>query len=48
MFNGTSMFQSLSMIKKNIIPVNGVKVTIVWFLKECKENNVSNFYMIHS
>lgn len=29
MFNGTSMFQSLSMIKKNIIPVNGVKVTIV-------------------
>lgn len=22
MFNGTSMFQSLSMIKKNIIPVN--------------------------
>lgn len=43
MFNGTSMFQSLSMIKKNIIPVNGVKVTIVWFLRECKENNVSSF-----
>lgn len=43
MFNGTSMFQSLSMIKKYIIPVNGVKVTIVWFLKECKENNVSSF-----
>lgn len=34
-FSGTS--------KKNIIPVNGVKVTIVWFLKECKENNVSSF-----
>lgn len=29
MFNGTSMFQSLSMIKKKLIPVNGVKVTIV-------------------
>lgn len=43
MFNSTSMFQSLSMIKKNIIPVNGVKVTIVWFLRECKENNVSSF-----
>lgn len=31
------------MIIKNIIFVNGVKVIIVWFLRECKENNVLSF-----